>query len=77
VPTINNILNLRINNVSSSSSVNLGSTINLSPQTNSKTVGDSVAPVGDLANVQPFIAGTNTGIDPDVIDQSEKESGLL
>jgi hypothetical protein len=77
MPTINNILNIKINNISSSSSINFGTTLNLSPQTNSKQVGDSVAPIGDLANVPSLIGGINAANDPDVVDQSSKPGGVL
>jgi hypothetical protein len=65
--TINNIFNLKINNVSSAASVNFGNTINIGAESFSKAVGGS-SPIGDFSKNLDF--ERNVYLDPDVIDSS-------
>lgn len=65
--TINNILNLRVNQVNAASAVNFGDTVNVSPLSQAKTLGGST-PIGDFPrNID--LEG-NIYFDPDVVDQS-------
>jgi spore germination protein PF len=63
--TINNIFNLKINNVSSAASVNFGNTINIGAESISKSVGGS-SPIGDFS--RNLDLERNVYLDPDVID---------
>ncbi|OYD07037.1 spore germination protein [Paludifilum halophilum] len=44
--TVNNIYNLKIHNISGTGSANFGNTINIGPDSETKTVGGS-SPIGD------------------------------
>lgn len=65
--TVNNIFNVKINNVTSTGSVNFGNTIHIGHEANSKAVGGSYQ-YGDLGKMLTF-GNTNKAIDPDFIDQ--------
>jgi len=65
--TINNIFNIKINNVSSAASVNFGNTINIGAEALTKSLGGS-SPVGDFSRNLDF--ERNVYIDPDLVDQS-------
>jgi spore germination protein PF len=65
--TINNIFNIKINNISSAASVNFGSTINIGAESFTKSLGGS-SPIGDFTRNLDF--ERNVYIDPDVIDSS-------
>jgi hypothetical protein len=64
---VNNILNVKISNVSSSSSVNFGNTVHIGAESNSKSLGGS-SPIGDFANNVDF--EKNLYLDPDFADQN-------
>ena len=68
MPTINNILNIRINQVSTAASVNFGNTVNISPTSEAKTLGGST-PIGDFPRNIDF--ERNVYIDPDLYDQTD------
>lgn len=70
--TINNIFNVKILNVSSSSSVNFGNNIHIGADSVAKQVGGS-APIGDFSKNLDF--ERNVYFDPDIIDSS-KASGV-
>jgi hypothetical protein len=64
--TVNNIFNVKINNVTSTGSVNFGNTIHIGHEANSKAMGGAYQ-YGDLGRM--LSASTNKSIDPDIIDQ--------
>lgn len=65
---VNNILNLKINSISTSASVNLGNTMNIGNESFTKSLGGS-SPIGDFSrNVD---LEKNLYVDPDVVDQSD------
>lgn len=64
--TVNNIFNVKINNVTSTGSVNFGNTIHIGHEVNSKAVGGAYQ-YGDLGRM--LSASSNKSIDPDLIDQ--------
>lgn len=64
--TVNNILNLKINSVSYSASVNFGNTVNIGADSETKSVGGST-PIGDFS--RNWDQEKNLYIDPDLIDQ--------
>jgi hypothetical protein len=70
MPPFINIYKFKINNVSSSSSINFGPTVNVAPQTNTKTVGDSVEPIGDFLKIHTLMIGKNLVNDPEFVYQS-------
>lgn len=71
MPHINNIFNIRINNVSSNSSVNFGNVIMKGNSANAKTVGGQSV-TGDLiASPANNNFSKNIMNDPDVIDQPQ------
>ncbi|MBA4495413.1 spore germination protein [Paenactinomyces guangxiensis] len=63
--TVNNIFNLKINNVSSSGIVNFGSSINIAPESYNKIVGGAT-PIGDFT--RNIDLERNILFDPDVAD---------
>lgn len=66
--TINNIFNIKINNVSNSGSVNFGNTINVGNDSLTKSLGGS-SPIGDFPRNLDF--ERNVYIDPDQFDQND------
>jgi len=68
VGTINNIFNIKINNVSNSGSVNFGNTINVGNDSLTKSLGGS-SPIGDFPRNLDF--ERNVYIDPDQFDQND------
>lgn len=66
--TINNIFNIKINNVSNSGSVNFGNTINVGNDSLTKSLGGS-SPIGDFPKNLDF--ERNVYIDPDQFDQND------
>jgi hypothetical protein len=71
--TINNIFNLKINNVASAASVNFGNTVNIGPESISKSAGGN-SPIGDLTRSVDL--ERNVFIDPDVVDSSRAGVGV-
>lgn len=67
--TVNNILNLKINSVSTSSSVNFGNTINIGAESFTKSLGGS-SPIGDFS--RNLDLEKNLYIDPDLLDQTSE-----
>jgi hypothetical protein len=71
MPHINNIFNIRINNVSSNGSVNFGNVIMKGNSANAKSVGGQSV-TGDLiASPANHNFSKNIMNDPDVIDQPQ------
>ena len=70
---VNNIFNIRVNNVSSNGSVNFGNVILKGNSANSKAVGGQSV-IGDLVN-SPANHNFNKNLnnDPDVIDQPQTQ----
>lgn len=67
MPTLNNILNVRVNQVQAASAMNYGDTVNIGATSDAKTLGGS-QPIGDFPrNID--LEG-NMYFDPDVFDQS-------
>ena len=66
--TINNILNIKINNISKSGSVNFGNTINVGNDSLTKSLGGS-SPIGDFPKNLDF--ERNVYFDPDQFDQND------
>lgn len=66
--TINNILIVKVNNVSNTASINFGNTINVGNDSLTKTLGGS-APIGDFPRNLDF--ERNVYIDPDLLDQND------
>ncbi|WP_309867272.1 spore germination protein [Desmospora profundinema] len=64
--SINKIFNVKLQNVSSAGSVNMGDAINIRSNDNSKSLGGS-SPIGDF--VRNIDAEGNLSIDPDIVDQ--------
>ncbi|MFC7442467.1 spore germination protein [Laceyella putida] len=67
--TINNIFNVKVNSVSSASSVNFGSTINIGAEALTKSLGGS-APIGDFP--RNIDVERNVYLDPDFFDGSAR-----
>lgn len=65
--TINNIFNVKVNSVSSASSVNFGSTINIGAEALTKSLGGS-SPIGDFP--RNIDLERNVYLDPDFFDGS-------
>lgn len=74
MPVINNILNVRVNQVGSASCLNFGDTVNVSPISQAKTLGGST-PIGDFPRNIDF--ERNVYFDPDLYDQSNFGSGAV
>ncbi len=70
---VNNIFNIRVNNVSSNGSVNFGNVIVKGNMANSKMIGGQTI-VGDSFN-SPSVYNFNRNIanDPDVNDQAQAQ----
>jgi hypothetical protein len=68
VGTINNILNIKINNISNSGSANFGNTINVGNDSLTKSLGGS-SPIGDFPKNLDF--ERNIYFDPDEFDQND------
>ncbi|MBA4537976.1 spore germination protein [Bacillus aquiflavi] len=66
--TVINIYSLKINNISSNGSINIGETLHNAPTANSKTQGHN-ASYGDLSPTNA--AMESVFIDPDVNDQGD------
>ena len=66
MPTLNNIFNIKITNVSSNGSVNLGNTLHKGHTANQKSVG-GFSVIGDAS--AGFSSQANPVKDPDVLDQ--------
>ncbi|MGA8943577.1 MAG: spore germination protein [Thermoactinomyces sp.] len=66
--TINNILIVKVNNVSNTASINFGNTINVGNDSLTKTLGGS-RPIGDFPRNLDF--ERNVYIDPDLLDQND------
>ena len=73
MPHVNNIFNIRVNNVSSNGSVNFGNVIHKGHMANSKMVGGQTI-LGDTFN-SPVIYSYNRNLlnDPDVNDQAQAQ----
>ncbi|MBN2908516.1 spore germination protein [Polycladomyces sp. WAk] len=67
MPTANQIFHAKIGKVDSTSTINWGDTMNVSPSSNDKGVGGS-SPIGDFS--LNITGSPNQMIDPDVIDQA-------
>lgn len=67
---INNIFNIKINNISSNASVNFGNTIHKGQIANEKSVGGQTV-IGDASPSSMF--DKNVVSDPDFIDQPQKQ----
>ncbi|WP_166246488.1 spore germination protein [Paenibacillus turpanensis] len=70
---INNIYNLRVNNVSSNGSINFGNVIHKGHNANSKSIGGQTI-IGD-SYYSPAISNYNRNytVDPDMLDQVSKQ----
>lgn len=67
---INNIFNIKINNISSNGSVNFGNTIHKGHSANAKSVGGQSV-IGDASPAN--MVNRNAVSDPDLIDQPQKQ----
>lgn len=67
MPTLNNILNVRINQVAAAAGVNYGDTVNIGAASDLKSLGGS-SPIGDFPRNVDFEG--NMYFDPDLVDQS-------
>lgn len=73
MPHINNIFNIRINNISSNGSVNFGNVIIKGNSANAKSVGGQSV-TGDLiASPANHNFNKNIANDPDLIDQPQTQ----
>ncbi len=70
MPHVNNIFNIKINNISSNGSVNFGNTIHKGHNANQKQVGGQTI-IGDAS--PSVMAGKNFVKDPDFVDQPQKQ----
>lgn len=70
MPHVNNIFNIKVNNVSSNGSINFGNTIHKGHSANTKSVGGQTV-IGDASPSANF--GKNLVSDPDLIDQPQKQ----
>lgn len=70
MPHINNIFNIKINNISSNGSVNFGNTIHKGHSANAKSVGGQTV-IGDAS--PSSMIDKNLVSDPDLIDQPQKQ----
>ncbi|WP_202078430.1 spore germination protein [Caldalkalibacillus salinus] len=70
MPHVNNIFNIKVNNVSSNGSINFGNTIHKGHKADSKSVGGQTV-IGDASPAANF--DKNIVKDPDVLDQPQKQ----
>lgn len=70
MPHINNIFNIKVNNVSSNGSINFGNTIHKGHKSDSKSIGGQTV-IGDCSPAVNF--DKNVVSDPDLIDQPQKQ----
>jgi hypothetical protein len=67
---INNIFNIKVNNVSSNGSINFGNVIHKGHAANSKSVGGQTV-IGDAS--PSSMIDKNAVADPDLVDQPQKQ----
>lgn len=70
---INNIFNIRVNNVSSNGSINFGNVIHKGHTANSKSVGGQTVIGDSLYSPANHNFNRNIANDPDVVDQPESQ----
>jgi hypothetical protein len=68
LPTVINIFNMKINNITNNASVNIGESLHNSHTANTKAQGTN-ASFGDVS--PPLAAMKNIYIDPDINDQAD------
>ncbi len=73
MPHSNNIVNIRINNVSGNGSVNMGSAIHKGYSANSEGVGGQTITGDEFASAATHDNNINFNYDPDIVDQSQKQ----
>ncbi|WP_100397794.1 spore germination protein [Bacillus sp. FJAT-44742] len=74
MPVINNIFNIKINNISSNASVNFGNAVHEGHNVNDKSQGTNTA-IGDLSPLSAW--NKNQLLDPDVNDMVTNEPEFL
>jgi hypothetical protein len=67
---VNNIFNIKVNNVSSNGSINFGNVIHKGHKADSKAVGGQTV-IGDAS--PSYMIDKNAVVDPDITDQPQNQ----